>query len=363
MSLYEQRLAQDLGVIRDKVAGVGSAVQAALESAVQATATGDRKLANVTILGDHPINREVREITRLAHGFLGVHQPSAGHLRAMSAILRLVDELERIGDYAATIAREAIQLPHPPQGILREEFEEMAEQARASLGRAVRAFNERDMDLARETMTFAAQAKGRGDTMFEDIVHESENRAEDIRYLFDMLILIGRLKRVSDRAKNICEETVFAVAGEIKAPKVYRVLFLDRDNAGPSQLAEAIARKIFPNSGRYSSAGLEASGDLRPGLLKFMEANALLAETVRPKKLDAGTLEAYDNDVVVCLEGEMEEYLKTQPFRTVFLEWNVGRVRDGSSESEAQAAYDEMYKETAARVRDLMETLRGEGAK
>ncbi len=361
MSLYEQRLAQDLGEIRDKVADLGAAVEAALDSAMQAAQSGDNTLANVTVLNDHPINRLTRAITRLCHGFIAVHQPGAGHLRTVSSILIIVNELERIGDYAATVARETIQLPHAPEGVLREEFDEMAEQARTSLTRAVRAFNERDLDLARETLTFAAQAKGRGDAIFEDIIHESENKAEDVRYLFDLLILIGRLNRVSDRAKNICEETVFAITGETKAPKMYRVLFLDRDNAGPSQLAQAIANKTFPNSGRYASAGLEARDGLRPGLLKFMEANGLLADTVRPKSLDVETLEAYDHDVVVSLEGAIDDYLKLQPFRTVFLEWNVGRVREESSEMEIQEAYDRIYRETAARVRDLMETLRGEG--
>ena len=51
------------------------------------------------------------------------------HLRKVASIMRMVNELERIGDYAVIIAREALQLPHPPTGQLREEMEQMARQA------------------------------------------------------------------------------------------------------------------------------------------------------------------------------------------------------------------------------------------
>ena len=102
MPLYEERLSKDMARIRDEVASLGAAVQKAQEDAVQAALTGNKALANQTILRDHPINRRTREINRLCHAFLAIHLPSAGHLRLISSILRLVNELERIGDYAAT---------------------------------------------------------------------------------------------------------------------------------------------------------------------------------------------------------------------------------------------------------------------
>ena len=362
MTLYEERLSKDMARIREEVASLGAAVQKAQEDAVQAALAGNKALANQTILRDHPINRKTREINRLCHAFLAIHLPSAGHLRVVSSILRLVNELERIGDYAATIAREGLQLPHLPTGLLKQEVEEMAEQAQLCLRQAMKSFNEKDAELARETKAIAAQGKGRGDMAFEDLVRESETSHEQIRYLFDVLILVGRLKRVCDRCKNICEETLFSVTGETKLPKTYKVLFLDEENNCQSQIAEAVARKIFPNSGEYDSAGRRNGADLKPGLFEFMEAHGLVQTPIETKALEPDADRAAKYDVVVSLQGPVSAYLPKQPFRTVFLDWDVGVPPEELGETETQERYTELYREITARVRDLIETLRGEEA-
>ena len=362
MPLYEERLSQDLARIRELVDSVGSAVQKAQEESVQAVLTGNRKLANKIVLGDHPINRQVREINRLCHAFLAVHLPSAGHLRLISSILRLVNELERIGDYAATIAREALQLPHTPTGLLKTEIEDMAAQAHTCLRQSMAAFAQKDANLARETKTIAAQAKGHGDLVFKELLEDSEFKAETVQYLFDALIIAGRLKRVSDRAKNICEETLFTVAGEVKTPKVYDILFLDEANNCQSLIAEGVARKVFPNSGHYASSGRRNNAELPPGLMRFMEGHGLVSGPVAPKVLDPDVDKIAAYDVVVSLQGSIESYLPQQPFRTVFLEWDVDNVPEGVTEEEANQRYLDMYRQITVHVRELIETLRGEGA-
>ncbi len=360
MALYEERLSKDLAQIRAEVATLGTEVDKALQDSVTASLDGDGRLANAVVLGDHPINRRTREISRLCYGFMAVHLPGAGHLRQIASILRLVNELERVGDYAVTIAREALQLPHPPSGILREEMAEMAKQAQTSLQRAVRAFNDRDVDLARDTLVLASQAKGRGDMVFVDLVKESEKQTEQIRYLFDMLISISRLKRVSDRAKNICEETLFTITGETKAPKVYKILFLDPENNCQSQIAEAVARRTFPHSGEYASAGRTGTEDLKPGLYDFMENHGLALGPMKPRALDPDPEKLAAYDVVISLDGPVSDYLPAQPFRTVFLEWDAGTApKDPGDDG---SGYVAMYREITANMRDLMETLRGKDA-
>jgi len=355
MSLYEERLSRDLTEIRDHVGKLGAAVELALKNSVHASLSGDKVLANQTVLGDHPINRSTRTINRLCYQFLAVHQPSAGHLRQIAAIVRLVTELERIGDYAVTIAREGLQLAHPPSGFLRHEMEDMAEQAQTCLERSVAAFHEKNADLARDTLLLASQAKGRGDVIFADLVEASE-KGERIRYLFDMLITIGRLKRVSDRAKNICEETLFTITGESKPAKIYKILFLDHGNDCQSQIAEAVAKRNFTHLAEFGSAGREPAADIRPGLLPFLEANGLALGLVKPRGLEPDVERAAGYDVIVSLEGPIGDYLPAQPFRTVFLEWDVGSPAEGD---DPDAAYVPIYREISVRVRDLMETLRG----
>jgi len=95
--LYEERLQRDLNKIRTSVAEVSEKVEHALRQAIKALLTRDRQLANETILGDLPINRAIRHIDRLCHFFVARHLPSAGHLRFVSAVLRMNIAIERLG--------------------------------------------------------------------------------------------------------------------------------------------------------------------------------------------------------------------------------------------------------------------------
>ncbi|HXK56011.1 MAG TPA: PhoU domain-containing protein, partial [Gammaproteobacteria bacterium] len=126
MTHLEQRLKNDLEKIRAKVAEQAVLVETALRNAVQAFQTGEHALAHTTVIHDHPINRNMRAIDRLCHSFIAVHLPSAGNLRLISAVIRVSIELERIGDYAVTIAREAVQLSTQPAGEIGRELERLA---------------------------------------------------------------------------------------------------------------------------------------------------------------------------------------------------------------------------------------------
>ena len=360
MSLYEERLTKDLDRMRNEIAVLGNWVVQALRDAVHAHLEGDTKLANETVLGDKRINRKKSDINKLAYAFMAVHLPSAGHLRKAASIMRTVNELERIGDYAVIIAREALQLPHPPTGQLRKEMEQMARQAETALEQAMISFNTNDVELAKKARAIASQSKGRADRAFGDLVLEGEKQEEQIRYLFDMLITLDRLKRVSDRAKNICEETSFTVTGETKKQKVYKILFLDPENNCQSQIAEALAQINFPNSGEYSSAGRSKDADPAPGLIEFMETKGLAVSPMMRQKVEPDTGNAAAYDIIVSLNGPVNDYFPTQPFRTVFLEWDVGQAPSNSAEADER--YVAIYRETTARLRDLMETLRGEEA-
>ncbi len=110
MSHYEERMQRDLDEIRDRVAEIGSQVETAVRSAVEALLSRDVAAAAEIVLADHSINRATREVDALCHVFVARHLPSAGVLRTISSVLRLTVGLERVGDYAVTIGRETAQL-------------------------------------------------------------------------------------------------------------------------------------------------------------------------------------------------------------------------------------------------------------
>lgn len=362
MSHYEKRLENDLNAIRDRVRGVGQKVEEALTQAVHALLTHNRQVAAQVVLGDMPINREVRAIDRLCHGFVAQHLPSAGHLRFVSSVLRLNIELERIGDYAVALAREVQQLSAVPPEVVRRDIDLIADQAKLILHQALRAFHEGNAEMAHGTKAMGQQVDSTFQKVFADLLAEGEKPGRSLKDLFALLVVINRLGRVSDQAKNICEETVFAATGETKTPKVYRILFIDERNDGYSQMAEAYAGKVFPESGRYASAGWRPAAALDPGCARFLEAHGFGAEGLAPSLLDLPVEELGDYHVIVNLEHGKEAPLPGIPFHTVVLDWDVGPGPAGLDQQRADALIEEAYKELSARVRDLMELLRGEGA-
>ncbi len=362
MTHYEKRLEEDLSAIRERIEEVGERVETALERAVRAALKVDRGLANQVVMGDKPINREIRAIDKLCYGFIARHLPSAGHLRFVSSVLRLDVELERIGDYAVAIAREAIQLSTVPSGSVASDIQLIADQAQRMFRQAMESFNEQNPELARGTKGMASQIEATYQKVFKDLLKEGEKSARPIRDLFATLVIFNRIGRVADQAKNICEDTLFAVAGEIKSEKVYRVLFIDERNDALSQLAEAFARKAFPDSGVYQSAGWNPADRLLPAAEVFMNAKGLDGDGLAPKKLDHSLEQLADFHIIVTLGKHTLDQIEETPFHTVVLEWDIQPVPSDLDTERSTALMEEDFQSLQHSIRELMETLRGEGA-
>jgi len=362
MTHYEQRLEEDLSAIRSQVKEVAKAVDLALENAVHATLTGDHQLANQIVLGDKPINREIRAIDKKCYGLVARHLPSAGHLRFVSSVLRLNVELERIGDYAVSIAREAVQLSTTPSGPVAGDIQLIANQAQRMFRQAMESFNDQNAELARGTKGMANQVKSTYQKVFSDLLHEGEKGSRPMKDLFALLVIFNRLGRVGDQAKNICEETLFAVTGEAKGEKVYRILFLDEriDALGP--LARSYAEKAFPESGQYSTAGWTPADRVLPTLEVFMDAKGSDGAELAPRK-SAYTLEELAHfHVLVCLGPGVAEQIEEVPFHTVMLEWDVEPIPADLDPERTTALLEGAFTELKSNIRELMETLRGEEA-
>lgn len=349
MSLYESRLQRDLDEIERRIAVVAERVGQGLDNAVRGLLEGDVARSYQVVLDDKFINRETRALDTLCHAFVAKHYPAAGHLRFVSSVLRLDIELERLGDYAVNIARESVQLSAPPPKDIVDDIKLMSSLAQGFFTRSMTAWRERNADQARALMPNAAEIEKMFSRMFKNLLQEDDTRP--LKDLFGLLDICKNLERVGSQSKNICEETVFTVTGETKEPKVYRVLFLDSGNSRWSPLAEAFARKAFPESGAYSSAGWAPAEALDDDVLQFADVAGLDLDEQATRSLDGerGQLSKYH--VIVALEPGALDQLSKIPFDTVFLEW----PQDG-------ADLKGNFMQICAAVRDLMETLRGEGA-
>ncbi len=360
MGHYEERLEQDLNHLMAKVQNMGGQVEKILEDAVHSLLTGNSTLAHNSVLSDHPINRAMREIDRLCHSFIALHLPSASHLRQISSVIRLVIELERIGDYAVIIAREGLQMSAPLAGLMATEVSSTASESRRMLNQALSAFYEGNADMAKAIMGMSEHLETTLNGVYASLM-SGEHTASN-QDMFAVFVVMTRLKRVADQAKNICEETVFAATGETKANRTYNVMFVDATSSSRGKMAVAIARRSFPNSGTYVCAGAGAATqfDLKVG--DFLEGKGLDLDDIEPLAHKISLQDLAEQKVIVSLDGPVENHVDKVPFHAVALEWDVGAAPTEIDSEHRQQYIEKIYRTLSVQVRDLMVTLRGTGA-
>jgi hypothetical protein len=164
--------------------------------------------------------------------------------------------------------------------------------------------------------------------------------------------VFNMFRRVADQSKNICDQTVYAVRGVAKIPKVYRILFLDQRGSGIGQLAAAIGRHSFPDAAQFTVATPGGGDPLSPSLRDF------LAEAGLPDQdLETEPLAALEHDfshfiVLVAVNGNVADYVKKLPFHTSARNWSVSRDADRA----------EQYRLLRREITDLVTLLAGESA-
>ncbi len=362
MSPYEQRLQNDLEEIRERLREVGEMVSLGLRNSIHALLTENRPLANETVLGDLPINRRIRAIDRQCHAFVARHMPSAGHLRFVSAVLRLTIGIERVGDYAATIAREVSQLKCLPPSLVVRDIELLSEQSQLMFKEAIRAFLESNAELARGTRVMESQVDVAFEKVFGDLLKEGEEGTSSVRDLFALLSVFNALERVSDQSKNICEETIFQAEGKTKMPKTYRVLFVSEKDSIPGQMAVAFAKKAFPGSLAAKAMEWKAEDSVSSEFITFMEQHGYGMDGSKSRQLDLTEDELGRFHVIVGLEPGAESHLAGKPFHTVYLEWDIAGDLAAAENASAESGLALLHRIVTHRVHELVMVLRGREA-
>ena len=230
-------------------------------------------------------------------------------------------------------------------------MEMMSEHARRWLNDALRSFHNKDLPLAQSTLAAATKFSRYFDRVFADLTKEGDSHSRPANDLFSLMATFNRLERVIHQAKNICEETIFVATGKAKGEKTVNILFVDERNDGLSQLAEHFTRKVFPQSGRYRSAGWTPAEELDEPFRKFAQTVGLDLDNAWPTPLSSLVDQLDEYQFVVAFDPAARAKLGKLPFHTTLLVWKL----DGSDA-------EQTYRQLAPRIRQLMETLRGEQA-
>lgn len=351
---------RDTHALRAQLRAMADLVLRALDDAVLALQNRDRKLAYSVILRDNRIDVFEGHIDRLCQEFLVRHMPVAAQLRFVVALAKVNSELERIGDYAETIARRAVALTTAAEIPALGGLVEMSRIAFGMLRQAVDAFLVGDPDLAMKTLDTDAKVNDLNRMLFHELSHPKSGE-KDLTTRFALLGVLNRIERVADRGCNVAEEAIYVVRGQVlrHLPRHdLRVLFLCNQNACRSQMAEAIGRAQAQAHILFTSAGTNP-GTLDPGAVRFMSSKDIDISRQRPKGLaDVGSLDDYH--VVVTLSQEAKEACPPVPYRAVALNWeSPDPSKATGTPAEMEAAYAAVYDELSTKIGELIESLAG----
>ncbi len=154
----EATLQRDIDTIRSKVQRMAGLAESALRDSLRALLEKNGQLAYSVILRDQEIDEYEKEIDRLCLEFLIRQQPAAGSLRFVYATIKINLELERIGDYAESIARRGLVVNSLNLDLNYSDFEAISETSISMLKSSIQAFLEQDADLAKTTMLAQREA-------------------------------------------------------------------------------------------------------------------------------------------------------------------------------------------------------------
>jgi phosphate transport system protein len=364
-SHYEESLERDIQRIRSKVAEMAGLAERALKSGIEALRERNRQIAYSVILRDHRIDELEKEIDRLCLEFIVRQQPVAGTLRMVYASIKINAALERVGDYAESIARQALVVSSLDVTLPFERFDAIANLAIPMIRDAAKAFVRQDEALAKSTMEAEDQVDVLRHELNTDLVRMREENQIPLPALAPLMNIVNRLERVADQAKSICQEVLYVRTGEFSkhiGGDTFRVLFVDEHNSGRGPMAEAIGTKLGLPKFVFGSAGIDPRPAVDGAVAFYLKGRGLDIARHKPRSVQqVPHLENYQ--IIVALAEEAKKAFPPPPSKVVCLDWTLGDPSQvNGTPDQIHAAYEEAYGFLEAHIKDLVEAVVGDGA-
>jgi phosphate transport system protein len=207
---------QSLQQLHDEVLMLGSRVKQAILASVEALKQRDLVSARHIIGQDALINEKRFEIESATLTLIATQQPLAGDLRSLAAVLEIVTELERMGDYAKGIAKISLMIGDEPLIKPLVDIPEMAHLATSQLDLALSAFDERNLEAARTIPLEDDRLDALYDQVYRDLIDLIVSDTTKLSQATKLLWVAHNLERAGDRVTNICERVIFTITGEMK---------------------------------------------------------------------------------------------------------------------------------------------------
>lgn len=207
----------ELKSLNKKLLNLSAQIEERVRRATTIIKNYDEEIARTLILTDYEIDEQEVEIEEDCLKILALHQPVASDLRFIIAVIKINNELERIGDYAVNIALRAQTINQSPSREFLDEidFTEMSENVIKMLKNSLDALINRDAALARQVFLMDDQVDEYRNYVYRTAKSLIRKHPEHPGCFLNTYLLARHLERMGDRATNIAEEVIYLVEGVV----------------------------------------------------------------------------------------------------------------------------------------------------
>lgn len=201
--------------LKKQILELSAQVEEGLILAVKSLQTRDEALAEQVIRGDFDVDQAEVEVEEEALKILALYQPVAMDLRFLTTVLKINNDLERIGDLATNIAKRAVKISKEPEVPVPEQMIEAATRTRDMVRDSLNAFVGLDADLARTICLMDDKTDNLCREVRRIVEEQIKSHPEHLSCCLDMLLASRNIERIGDHATNISEDVIYLVEGVI----------------------------------------------------------------------------------------------------------------------------------------------------
>ncbi len=210
------RFEAQLHELNNEIITMGAMVESAIAAATRALENRDEALATQVASSDNTVDQKEREIEQLCLKLLLQQQPVASDLRMISAAMKMITDIERIGDQAADIAELTLLLCKQEGLLSAKKLKEMARSTIHMVSGAIDAFVRRDLHMAREIREYDDVVDGQFDEIKALLVEAIRENRDVGETAIDEIMIAKYFERIGDHAVNIAEWVDFSITGHLK---------------------------------------------------------------------------------------------------------------------------------------------------
>jgi len=206
---------RELEKIKKMILSLSALVESRVYMAVKAIDTTDVRLAEKIIQTDPEIDEMEIEVEEECLKALALHQPVAVDLRFLVAVIKINNDLERIGDQAVNIAQRVVTIAKQSHYHLVFDYSTMATNVQTMLKQSLDSLVNMNLDLAMTVLHLDDEVDDLKERAYDQIKAAMADHPDQLGYLINLLLISRHLERMADHATNIAEEVIYMIEGEI----------------------------------------------------------------------------------------------------------------------------------------------------